>query len=151
MKAVWFEGEFWCNAREATRARGIFYALEAGNHGADACNSSPARVGTSNGVMTVTATDKADKETSWSNYGSGVDIWAPGASILPTRKGGSSTTMSGTSMASPHGAGGGALYLSTNTSASAAAVETTLRSNAQGTRTVSKDGRAISREYVASF
>ena len=150
MKAVWFEGEFWCNAREATRARGIFYALAAGNHGADACNSSPARVGTSSGVMTVAATDKTDKETSWSNYGSCVDVWAPGASILSTRKGGT-TMMSGTSMASPHGAGGGALYLSTNTSASAAAVETALRSNAQGTGTFSIDERAISREYVASF
>jgi hypothetical protein len=54
-------------------------------------------------------------------------------------------------MASPHGAGGGALYLSTNKSASAAAVETALKSNAQGTGTFSKDGRAISRQYVASF
>jgi subtilisin family serine protease len=88
VKAVWFEGEFWCNAREATRARGIFYALAAGNDGANACNSSPARAGTSSGVMTVAATDKTDKETSWSNYGSCVDLWAPGESILSTRKGG---------------------------------------------------------------
>ena len=59
--------------------------------------------------------------------------------------------MSGTSMTSPHGAGGGALYLSTNTSASPTSVESALKSNAQGTGTFSKDGRAISREYVASF
>ena len=139
------------DAVKRSAASGIFYALAAGNDGANACNSSPARAGTSNGVMTVAATNNNDAETSWSNYGSCVDIWAPGASILSTRKGGGTTTMSGTSMASPHGAGGGALYLSTNTSASAAAVETALKSNAQSTGTFSKDGRAISREYIASF
>ena len=92
---------------------GVFYALAAGNDGANACNSSPARAGTHNGVMTVAATDINDKEASWSNYGNCVDIWAPGVSVLSTRKGGGTTTMSGTSMATPHGAGGGALYLST--------------------------------------
>ncbi|MCA1612817.1 MAG: S8 family peptidase [Acidobacteria bacterium] len=59
---------------------GVFYVLAAGNDGADACNSSPARAGagTNNGIMTVAATDSADKEASWSNYGKCVDIWAPG-------------------------------------------------------------------------
>src|ERR687894_1950826 len=91
---------------------GVFYALAAGNESVNACNSSPARAGagTNNGIATVAATNSADREASWSNYGSCVDIWAPGVSILSTRKGGGTTTMSGTSMASPHGAGGAALY-----------------------------------------
>jgi subtilisin family serine protease len=101
--------------------------------------------------MTVAATDSADKEASWSNYGSCVDIWAPGVSVLSTRKGGGTTTMSGTSMASPHGAGGGALYLSTNTGSSPAAVEGALKSAAPATGTTSKDGRGIVREYVGGY
>ena len=132
---------------------GVFYALAAGNDGADACNSSPARAGagTNNGIMTVAATDSADRETSWSNYGKCVDIWAPGASILSTKRGGGTTTMSGTSMASPHGAGGGALHLSSHTSASPSTVESALKSAAQTLTTKSKDGRSILREYVGSF
>ena len=135
---------------------GIFYALAAGNDGADACDYSPARAGkdndtTPNGIMTVAATRKDEAETSWSNYGDCVDIWAPGANILSTQRGGDTTTKSGTSMASPHGAGGGGLYLSSNTSASSSTVEGALKSAAQSTGTTSKDGRSISREYVGGF
>jgi serine protease len=141
------------DAVRRSAASGVFYALAAGNDGADACGHSPARAGagTNNGIMTVAATDSADREASWSNYGSCVDIWAPGVSVLSTRKGGGTTTMSGTSMASPHGAGGGALYLSTNTGSSPAAVESALKSAAQATGTTSKDGRGIVREYVGGF
>jgi aqualysin 1 len=132
---------------------GVFYVLAAGNDGKDACTSSPARTGagTNNGILTVAATDSGDKEASWSNFGSCVDIWAPGVSILSTRNGGGTTTMSGTSMASPHGAGGGALYLSSNTGASPATVEAALKSAAQSTGTTSKDGKAIKRLYVGGF
>jgi len=132
---------------------GVFYALAAGNDGANACNSSPARAGagTNNGVMTVAATDSADGETSWSNYGSCVDIWAPGLSILSTRKGGGTTTMSGTSMASPHGAGGGALYLSNDPLATPAFVESRVKASATTTGNKSKDGRTILRLHVAGF
>ena len=122
---------------------GVFYALAAGNDGENACNSSPARAGTHNGVTTTAATDRSDAETSWSNYGSCVDVWAPGASIISTRKGGGTTTMSGTSMASPHVAGTGALYLSTHPTANAAAVESALKADSVATGTKSKDGRDI--------
>lgn len=122
---------------------GVFYAVAAGNSGANACNYSPARAGTHNGVLTVAATDSSDKEASFSNYGSCVDLWGPGVSILSTRKGGGTTTMSGTSMASPHGAGTGALYLWTNTGASAATVEAALKSDAVSTGTIGKGGYAI--------
>ena len=131
-------------------AAGIFYSLAAGNDGAGACNSSPAAAGVNDGVMTVGATDSSDHAASWSNYGPCVDIWAPGVSILSTRNGGGTTTMSGTSMASPHVGGGGALYRSKHTG-DPKAVEAALKSAAQSTGTRSKDGRAITREYVRSF
>ena len=132
---------------------GVFYALAAGNNGANACSSSPASAGagTNNGIMTVAATDSVDTEASWSNYGPCVDIWAPGVSILSTRKGGGTTTMSGTSMASPHGAGGGALYLSGHPSASPGSVEGALKAAATDTGRSSKDGRRIMRQYVGGF
>jgi len=59
--------------------------------------------------------------------------------------------MSGTSMASPHVAGGDALYLSTHASASPSTVEAALKSAAVTPGTKSKDGRSITTEYVASF
>jgi subtilisin family serine protease len=132
---------------------GIFYSLAAGNDGANACNQSPARAGagTDNGIATVAATDSNDAEASWSNYGSCVDIWAPGVSILSTYKGGGYATLSGTSMASPHVGGGGALYLSTHTGATPATVESALKTGAVATGTSSKDGSRITREYVGGF
>jgi aqualysin 1 len=142
------------DAVRRSAASGVVYALAAGNSGANACNSSPARAGagTNNGIVTVAATDSADAEASWSNYGSCVDVWAPGVSILSTARGGGTTTMSGTSMAAPHVAGGAALYLSrVNAGASPTQVEQALRNAAQSTGTRSKDGRSITRLYVAGF
>lgn len=132
---------------------GVLYAVAAGNSGADACNYSPARAGagTNNGVMTVAATDGNDQEAYWSNYGTCVDLWAPGVSILSTGKGGGTTTMSGTSMASPHVAGGGALYLSTQTAATPATVEAALKADATVTSNKSKDGRTIIRLWVGKY
>jgi subtilisin family serine protease len=139
------------DAVRRSAASGVFYALAAGNEGTSACNSSPARAGTTNGVVTTAATDSLEREASWSNFGSCVDIWSPGVSILSTRRGGGTTTMSGTSMASPHSAGGGALYLSTHLGDSPAAVEGVLMGAAKPTGTTSKDGRAINRLYVGGF
>jgi len=122
---------------------GVFYSIAAGNSGANACNYSPARAGTHNGVMTTGATDTTDNDPSWSNYGPCVDVWAPGVSILSTRKGGGTTTMSGTSMAAPHVGGTGALYLSSNTGASAATVEYWLKTAAEKTGKTSNGGQPI--------
>lgn len=132
---------------------GVFYSIAAGNSGADACNSSPASAGKHNGVMTVAATDSSDKEASWSNYGPCVDVWAPGVSILSTKKGGGTTTMSGTSMAAPHVAGTGALYLSTaaNASASPSAVEIQLKADAKSTGTSSKGGQPITLIHAGEY
>lgn len=140
------------DAVASSAASGVFYSLAAGNDGADACNQSPARAGagTNNGIATAAATDSSDTEASWSNYGPCVDIWAPGVSILSTYKGGGYATLSGTSMASPHVGGGGALWLSAH-AGTPAQVEAALKGAAQGTGTSSKDDRAITREYVGGF
>jgi aqualysin 1 len=111
---------------------GIFYALAAGNDNRNACKQSLARAGKgNNGILTVGATNKKDKRASFSNHGSCVDIWAPGVNILSTKRGGGTTTKSGTSMASPHGAGGAALYLSTHAGENPTSVETALKSAGQ--------------------
>ncbi len=132
---------------------GVFYALAAGNDGGNACNTSPARAGagTNNGIMTVAATDINNNEASFSNFGSCVDIWGPGVSVLSTKKGGGTTTFSGTSMASPHGAGSGALYLSSHTTASPSSVESALKAASVSTGTNSKNGAPIKLLNVGGF
>ena len=113
---------------------GVASAVAAGNGNMagiaqDACNYSPARVPR---AMTIGATTKSDSKTSWSNYGSCVDWFAPGSSITSAWIGSGSTetnTISGTSMATPHVAGAAALYLQGNTSASPQTVRDALYAN----------------------
>jgi serine protease len=132
---------------------GIFVAVAAGNSATNACNSSPARAGagTNNGIATTASTTSTNAESSFSNFGTCVDMWAPGSSILSTRLGGGTTTLSGTSMASPHVAGSGALFLSSNTGASSATVESNLKSQRLNFGTLSKDGRQILIVNVRNF
>lgn len=141
------------DAVRRSAASGVFYAVAAGNSGTNACNSSPARAGagTNNGIVTTAASDRNNREASFSNFGSCVDIWAPGVDTLSTRLGGGTTRFSGTSMASPHVAGSAALVLSRTPSATPTSVESTLKSQSLGFGTVSKDGRAIRVANVRAF
>ncbi|MBO6585040.1 MAG: S8 family peptidase [Gracilimonas sp.] len=84
---------------------GIMFALAAGNDGADANNSSPARVEYNN-VWTVSAIDSNDNFASFSNYGNPpIEYAAPGVDVESLWRDGGVNTISGTSMATPHVAG----------------------------------------------
>lgn len=108
---------------------GVTYALAAGNSNANACNSSPARVAA---AITVGSTTNTDARSSFSNYGTCLDIFAPGSSITSAwhTSDTATNTISGTSMASPHTAGVVALYLDQNGHQSPATVRDALVNNA---------------------
>jgi len=86
-------------------ALGVRVVIAAGNEGVNAGTTTPARLNAPN-VYTISAIDSRGCMPSWSNWGNPpVDFAAPGVSITSTRKGGGTTTMSGTSMSAPHVAG----------------------------------------------
>jgi aqualysin 1 len=108
---------------------GVTFAVAAGNENQNACNVSPARTAA---AITVGATTSTDARASYSNFGTCVDIFAPGSSITSawSTSNTATNTISGTSMASPHVAGAAALYLQANPGASNATVRNALVNNA---------------------
>lgn len=138
---------------------GITFIVAAGNSGRDASTNSPANnpnviavsaIGDSDGkcggVGPSTGNGRDDTLASFSNYGSVIDVAAPGVKIYSTYKGNSYATMSGTSMASPHVAGAAALYEASHPGASPSEVRNALLNNGS-TSTTTCDGNG--RGYFA--
>ncbi|HEV8369055.1 MAG TPA: S8 family peptidase [Pyrinomonadaceae bacterium] len=108
---------------------GVTIAVAAGNSNANACNSSPARAAN---AITVGSTTTTDARSSFSNFGTCLDLFAPGSGILSAwfTSNTATATLSGTSMASPHVAGVAALYKQANPSASATTIRNAIVNNA---------------------
>jgi len=114
------------NAVRNSISSGVTYAIASGNSSADACNFTPARTPE---AITVNSTDRTDARSSFSNYGTCTDIFAPGRDITSAwnTSDSATNTISGTSMATPHVAGVAALYQSAHPTATPAQVQTALK------------------------
>jgi subtilisin family serine protease len=110
-------------------ADGVTVVVAAGNSGADACNASPARVPA---AITVAASTSRDAFATYSNRGSCVDIIAPGSGVTGawSTSNTATSTINGTSMASPHAAGVAAKVIEVSPQASPATVASTVMSTA---------------------
>jgi len=108
---------------------GVTVIVAAGNDNRDACEVSPARAPS---AFTVGATTRSDARSSFSNYGSCVDVFAPGSAIVSAyaTSATASVSMSGTSMAAPHVAGAAAQYLQGAPTATPAQVRDAISANA---------------------
>ena len=126
-------------AINGARSRGAVVVVAAGNDAVNVSNASPANC---SGVVAVAATGKTGGRASYSNYGTLIDVAAPGGdgsySVLSTLNSGTSAPASdnyagyqGTSMATPHVAGVAALMLSLNSALTPDDIESKLKSTAR--------------------
>jgi subtilisin family serine protease len=130
--------QFLDDAINTAIGSGISFSVAAGNSSTNACSSSPSDDGGTNGpALTAAASDPTnDTQASFSNFGSCVDLYAPGVNITSdgspgsTICPGSTCTLSGTSMATPHVAGTAALYLGEHTAATPATVKAAIDGDA---------------------
>jgi len=105
---------------------GVFLAVAAGNDNVDACTESPSGAAS---VFTVAASEKTDAKASYSNWGTCVEAYAPGSAIVSTYLGGTTMSLNGTSMATPHVVGVAALYKATFGDQPSASVSSWIISN----------------------
>ncbi|MCY1139818.1 S8 family serine peptidase [Actinoplanes sp. Pm04-4] len=126
---------------------GVTYVVAAGNENRNASTMSPANLAA---AITVGATDSADRRATFSNYGSALDLFAPGVNIRSDYYGGDYLTAvaSGTSMAAPHVAGAAALALDASPGLSPAAVRNLLVKNATTSKVKDPKGSANRLLYV---
>merc|ERR550539_852280 len=117
------------DAVDAAVNSGVTVVVAGGNSNSDACRFSPAFVPS---AITVGSTTKSDQRSSFSNYGSCTNIWAPGSDVVSAshRSDTASRSLSGTSMACPHVSGGAALVLDADPSKSASKVLEEMLGNA---------------------
>jgi len=134
----------------ASVAAGVVYSVSAGNSNASACTQSPAREPS---AITTGATNKTDKRAAFSNFGTCLDIFAPGVAITAGWIGSSTATntISGTSMAAPHVAGVAGLYLEANPTATPAQVTSAILTNATLNKVVNPGAGSANRLLYMGF